>query len=57
MLQLAVLSLVLALISALLTFSGLLGGAEEAGRVFFIVFLVSFIITAAIAAVRCRPSA
>ncbi|MCH5374170.1 MAG: DUF1328 domain-containing protein [Planctomycetes bacterium] len=41
--------------SALLTFSGLLGGADLVGRVSFLVFLVLFIISAAATALKRNP--
>lgn len=55
MLRLAVSSLVLALITAVLTFTGLLGGAAWLGRICFLMFLVAFIITAAGTALKRYP--
>ena len=55
MIHLAVLSLLLALVAALLTFSGLLGDAGWIGRVGFVVFLVGFIVAAATTALKRDP--
>jgi uncharacterized membrane protein YtjA (UPF0391 family) len=55
MLRLAALSLVLALACALLAFSGLLGKASWLGRTGFIVFLLAFIISAAVVALKREP--
>lgn len=52
MLRLSVLSLVLALVSALLTFTGLLGEGAWVGEIAFIAFLVSFIVTTATMALK-----
>jgi len=55
MLRLTVASLVLALISALLAFSGVLGEVSWMGRTGFIIFLVAFIISAAAVAFSRDP--
>jgi uncharacterized membrane protein YtjA (UPF0391 family) len=54
--NLAALSLLLALMSAAVTFTGLLGGASFLGRASFLALLVIFVITAAAGAVRGPPA-
>jgi uncharacterized membrane protein YtjA (UPF0391 family) len=55
MLRLSVVSLVFALVCAVLTFTGLLGGAYWLGRICFLTSLVVFIVSAGAAALQRRP--
>jgi uncharacterized membrane protein YtjA (UPF0391 family) len=55
MLQLAVLFLILAIVAGLLGYGGLMADFTGIGQILFIVFIVLFLISAVVSAMRGRP--
>ena len=55
MLSLAITMLILALVAALLGFGGLAGQFVGIAQILFIVFIVLFLISAVVSAIRGRP--